>query len=169
MTNVPNIVFQSIVRAIPASVDLKPATIPPEWVLSGSPKAWNKEVARSHDRISQIIVWECTEGHFKWHYSQEESVIVVSGEAFLVNDNGQEIRFGPGDVGFFPAGSICTWRVPGRFRKVAVMQEPVWRPLAFAVKAWNRLLSIAGVSRKPRLTSPRHESLIETPRQAGLT
>lgn len=167
MTNVPNIVFQSVVRAIPASVDLTPTTIPPEWVLSGSPKAWNKEVARSHDRISQIVVWECTEGHFKWHYSKEESVIVVSGEAFLVNDDGQEFRFGPGDVGFFPAGTICTWRVPGRFRKVAVLQEPMWRPLGFAVKAFNRLLSIAGVSRKPRLTFTSHESLGEAPHQVG--
>ena len=169
MINVPNIVSQSVVMVNAASVDLTPLTIPPEWVLSGSPQAWNKEVARSHDRISQIVVWECTEGHFKWYYSKDESVIVVSGEAFLVNDNGQELRFGPGDVGFFPAGTTCTWRVPGRFRKVAVIREPMWRSLGFAVKAWNRLLSIAGVNRKPRLTFVRHESLSETPRQAGLT
>jgi uncharacterized cupin superfamily protein len=158
---------KSIVMATPATVELAPASIPADWILSGTPTAWNKEVARSHDRISQIVVWECTEGHFKWHYSKDESVIVVSGEAFLVNDDGRELRFGLGDVGFFPAGSTCTWRVPGRFRKVAVIREPMWRPLGFAVKAWNRLLSIAGVNRTPRLTLVSHESLSETPRQVG--
>ena len=167
MTTARNSMSKSIVRVAPASVGLEPCGISADWILSGTPTAWNKEVARSYDRISQIVVWECTEGHFKWHYNKDESVIVVSGEAFLVNDNGQELRFGPGDVGFFPAGTTCTWRVPGRFRKVAVMREPMWRSLGFAVKAWNRLLSIAGVSRKPRLTFVSHESLGEAPHQAG--
>jgi hypothetical protein len=94
-------------------------------------------------------------------------VIVISGEAFLINEDEQEFRFGAGDVGFFPAGTICTWRVPGPFKKVAVMREPMWRPLGFAVKAWNRLLSIAGVNRRPRLTSVNHQNLRETPRQVG--
>jgi len=160
-------VSKSIVMVSPACVDLGPSVIPSEWVVSGSPKAWNKEVARSHDRMSQIVVWECTAGLFQWHYTKDESVIVISGEAFLINENEQELRFGAGDVGFFPAGTICTWRVPGPFKKVAVMREPMWRPLGFAVKAWNRLLSIAGVRRKPRLTFVNHQNLRETPRRVG--
>lgn len=167
LTTVRNDMSKSIVRIAPASINLEPSGIAAEWILSGTPTAWNREVARSHDRNSQIVVWECTEGHFKWHYNKDESVIVVSGEAFLIHDDGQELRFGPGDVGFFPAGITCTWRVPGRFRKVAVIKEPMSRPLGFAVKAWNRFLSIAGVSRKPRLTLVSDERLSEAPRQVG--
>src|SRR5271167_2212735 len=91
LTSVTNVVFQSVLRAAPGSVDLKPSNIPPEWVLDGSPKVWNKEVASSPDQVSQIFVWECTAGHFMWRYSKHESMIVISGEAFLIEDNGQEV------------------------------------------------------------------------------
>ena len=138
---------KSIVMATPTCLELSPSSIPVEWIFSGSPKAWNKEVATSHDRISQIVVWECTAGHFNWHYNKDESVVVISGEAFLVKPDGQEVRFGAGDVGFFPAGTTCTWRVPGLFRKIAVMREPMWRPLGYAAKAWNRLLRMVGLAR----------------------
>jgi uncharacterized protein len=132
-------VTASIVFATPSSVELSPSSIPSEWILGGEPKAWNKEVSNTRDRTSQVVVWECSAGHFQWHYKKDESVFVISGEAFLIKPDGQEIRFGAGDVGFFPAGAVCTWRVPGPFRKVAVLRDPVWRPLGYAAKAWNRL------------------------------
>ncbi|MGO9087686.1 MAG: cupin domain-containing protein [Candidatus Sulfotelmatobacter sp.] len=167
MTSVSNVVSQSIVRAMPASVDLTPASIPLAWVLDGSPQAWNKIVARNRDRMSQIVVWECTAGLFMWHYQQDESVFVISGEAFLVEENGHEVRFGPGDVGFFPAGTTCTWRVPGPFRKVAVMQEPIWKPLGFAVKAWHRLLEMVGLTERVSLMITNRATFSEPPRQVG--
>ncbi len=142
---------KSIVMATPTCVELSPSSIPAEWILSGAPKAWNKEVSTSHDRISQIVVWECTAGLFKWYYNKDESVVVISGEAFLIKPDGQEVRFGAGDVGFFPAGTTCTWRVPGPFRKIAVMREPMWRPLGYAAKAWNRLLRMVGFAGRPSM------------------
>jgi uncharacterized protein len=157
--------YKAIVRLVPASIDLEPSGIPAEWIFSGTPKAWNKEVAGSHDHMSHIIVWECTEGHFKWYYEKDESVTVISGEAFLIDENGEELRFGPGDVGFFPAGSICEWRVPGTFRKVAVMREPMWRPLGIVVKAWNRILQMVGLTGRPSLVFPDRATLVN--RRAG--
>ena len=156
---------RSIVMATATCVELQPSSIPTEWILSGTPQAWNKEIANSHDRIVQTVVWECTAGQFYWHYSKDESVVVLSGEAFLINDSGQELRFGPGDVGFFPAGTVCTWRVPGRFRKVAVLSEPMWRPLGYAVKAWNRLVQMVGLTGKPSVVTLDHISLNEPPHQ----
>jgi uncharacterized cupin superfamily protein len=161
--------YETILRVVPASIDLEPSGIPADWIFSGTPKAWNKEVAGSRDRMSQIIVWECTGGHFKWHYEKEESVIVISGEAFLIKENGEELRFGPGDVGFFPAGSVCEWRVPGPFRKVAVMREPVWRPLAMAIKAWNRILQIVGLTGRPSLAFPNRATFSEPPSRVSGT
>lgn len=167
MAKVTNIASQSIVRVAPIGVDLNPAPIRPEWVLEGSPMAWSREVARSRDRMSQVVVWECSAGLFMWHYSKDESLIVISGEAFLTTESGQELRLGPGDVGFFPAGTTCTWRVPGPLRKVAILGEPMWGPLGFVVKAWNRLLQMAGLRGRPSLVPADRATFIEPPRKVG--
>jgi len=146
-------VSKSIVMATATSVELSDSSVPAEWVISGTPKAWVREVSRTRDRNSQVVVWECTAGHFTWHYSKDESVVVLSGEAFLIQPDGNEIRFGAGDVGFFPAGVTCEWRVPGPFRKVAVMREPLWKPLGYAMKAWNRIAQIIGLQNgAPKIT-----------------
>jgi uncharacterized cupin superfamily protein len=150
--------------ATPAAVELSPSSIPAEWIIEGTPKAWSKRISRTRDEISEVVVWECTAGHFTWHYKKDESVTVISGEAFLIKPNGEEIRFGAGDVGFFPAGTVCTWRVPGLFRKVAVMREPMWHPVGYAAKACNRLLQWLGLAAIPSLESLDHAGLSATRR-----
>ena len=99
--------------------DLHSAPIPKPWILSGTPEARNKHLAKSHDRTSNVIVWDCTPGHFNWHYSEDETVVVISGEVFITSEKGEEGRLGQGDMGFFPAGSSCTWRVTDRIKKIA--------------------------------------------------
>lgn len=144
---------KSIVMTTIATADLAPSSIPAEWIIEGTPKAWSKRISRSGDELSEVVVWECTAGFFTWHYKKDESVIVISGEAFLIKPNGEEIRFGAGDVGFFPAGTVCNWRVPAPFRKVAVMREPMWRPVGYAAKAWNRAMQWLGLASQPSLDS----------------
>ena len=80
---------------------------------------------RSGDRTSHVVVWDCTPGSFKWHYGMDETIVVISGEAFMINEKGEERRFGPGDMGFFPAGTSCTWRITEHLRKVGVLKENV--------------------------------------------
>lgn len=150
---------KSIAMATPNSLELSPSPIPTEWILSGTPKAWSNWISTSQDRMSEIVVWECSAGHFQWHYQKDESVIVLSGEAFLIKPDGQEIRFGAGDVGYFPAGTICTWRVPGPFRKIAVLRDPMWRPLGYAAKAWNRLVRMFGFAKRPSFVGLDHSRL----------
>jgi len=133
-----------IVTATPANVELQPEPIPPEWILSGTPVARSHKLATSHDWTSTIVVWDCTAGSFKWHYGQDEVILVISGEAVRIKENGEEQRFGPGDLGFFPAGTSCTWRVDDHIRKVAVLRESVWRPLGFVLKVLKKLLRIMG-------------------------
>lgn len=156
-----------VVRATLTAVGLEPSSIPVDWILSGTPKAWKKELARTPDQISRMDVWECTAGQFNWHYDKNESVVVISGEAFLMKPDGKELRFGAGDVGFFPAGTVCTWRVPNRFRKVAVLQESMWRPVGYAAKAWNRILQVTGLSGKPSLVFADQGVFSEPPRKVG--
>ncbi len=56
---------------------------------------------------------------------------------------GDERRFGPGDAVSFPAGSVCTWLVKERIRKVAVLKESLWRPLGMCVTMTARLRGLA--------------------------
>lgn len=140
-----------IVTATPANVDLEPEPIPPKWILSGTPVARSHKLATSHDWTSTIVVWDCTAGSFKWHYGQDEVILVISGEAVRIRENGEEQRFGPGDLGFFPAGTSCTWRVDDHIRKVAVLRESVWRPLGFILKVSKKLLRLMGFAGKSPL------------------
>jgi uncharacterized protein len=144
-------ILRSIVMATPAEVELESEPIPQEWILSGTPVARSKILVRSRDLTSSVVVWDCTAGSFHWHYGQDETVLFLSGEAFLLLENGTERRFGPGDLGFVPAGTICTWRVAGQVRKVAVLRESMWRPLGLCLKAWKKLLRTVGLAGKSPL------------------
>jgi len=133
---------QPMLSVDPATVELQPEPIPPEWILSGAPVARSHKLLTSYDWTSTIVVWDCTAGRFTWRYGQDEVILVVSGEAFLINDKGEERRFGPGDIGFFPAGTLATWRVADYIRKVAVLRETMWRPLGFILKVSKKLVRI---------------------------
>ncbi len=141
-------VSESMLAITPSAVELEPEPFPPGWVVSGSPQARCKKVVRSHDRTSHIVVWDCTPGSFKWHYGMDEAIVVISGEAYMINDKGEERRFGPGDLGFFPAGTSCTWRITEHLRKVGFLRESMWRPLGLGLKVWHKLLRILGLASK---------------------
>lgn len=139
------VVSDSILMVNVRTVELEPEPIRSDWIVSGSPTARCKKMARSHDRTSHIVVWDCTPGTFKWHYDMDEAIVVISGEAFMINEKGEERRFGPGDLAFFPAGSSCTWRIQETLRKVGVLRESMWLPLGLGVKAWHKLLRMVGI------------------------
>ena len=136
---------KSILIEAAASADLEPAPISPDWILAGNPKARGKMLAKSHDRTSSIWVWECTAGRFNWHYSEDETVVVISGEVFITTEKGPEKRLGQGDMGFFPAGSSCIWRVNDRIKKVAVLRKDLPPPLGIGVRIWHKLLRMVGL------------------------
>lgn len=141
----------SILLADPVAVDLQPEPIPHDWILSGEPEASAKMLARSDDWMSTIVVWECTPGRFNWHYNKDEILVVLSGDATITNDKGEERRFQAGDVVFFPAGVSCTWVVKNRIRKVAILRETLWRPLGMGLKAWSKVLRMVGLAGKSPL------------------
>jgi uncharacterized protein len=142
---------QPILITTPSTTELEPEVIPPEWVSGCAPIARRTKLATSNDWASSVVVWDCTPGQFQWHYMQDECVFVVSGEAFLIEADGKERRFAAGDFGFFPAGTTCNWRVSEHFRKVAVLREPMSRPLGFAFKVTKKLVRALGLLGKPPL------------------
>jgi uncharacterized protein len=141
----------SIVIEATASADLEPNPISPDWILEGRPEARSKLLAKTHDRISSIVVWECTAGRFNWHYSDDETVVIISGEVFITTGNSEVRRLGQGDMGFFPAGSSCTWRVDDRVKKVAILRKSLPPLLSIGVRAWNKLLRIVRLRSQPSL------------------
>ncbi len=143
-TKVPSKLDGTVIAAA-AAVELNPEPLNPSWIIEGSPITRSKVVVRSRDWSSSVVVWDCTAGSFRWHYGQDEAIVVISGEAYMLRDDGTEQRLGAGDYAFFPAGSIASWRVDTYIRKVALLREPMWRPLGFALKVWNKLLRNLGL------------------------
>jgi len=129
-----------ILRINAGFVELEPDPIPAEWILDGDPQARANKLVTSRDWSSTVVVWDCTPGLFKWRYGKDETVHFLSGEAFMIADDGGEHRFGAGDIAFFPAGTACTWRVTEQIRKVAVVRETMWRPLGFVLKVSKKVL-----------------------------
>ena len=127
----------NIVTANPAEVQLDPSPFPEEWVLEGRPQACAKEIARSDDARMKVIVWSCTQGRFRWQYSVDEMVQILSGEVFITDGDGKERRLGPGDTAFFRSGSWSVWHVTQDVRKVAVCRPAMPRMVDFGLRAWD--------------------------------
>jgi uncharacterized cupin superfamily protein len=103
--------------------------LPAEWVLDGTPDARGAVISRSDD--SRIIrgVWECTPGRFKWVFSYDETLVVVSGRATVELDTGEQTELEPGVMAFFGRGHDSTWTVHETLRKGFHADSP--EPLPF--------------------------------------
>jgi uncharacterized protein len=121
-------------------VQLVPGRIPAEWLLSGDPQTRSRFLGKTDDRLAYAMLWECGAVSYKWYYTKDEAYIVLSGEGFMTDEKGVEHRYGPGDVAFFPAGTRSVWRHPDHFRKVAVLKDPISRPVAVFSKIWNKFI-----------------------------
>jgi uncharacterized cupin superfamily protein len=130
---------QSIVTAAPATVQLDLMPINPNWVLEGAPRARAKLLASNQDGTIAIMAWDCSAGRFKWLYSEDEIVHIISGEVTITNERGEEQRLSAGDMAFFPAGSTSTWHVPVHVRKLAVLHPEMPMSLRFAWRALRRV------------------------------
>lgn len=131
-----------VIFAAPAEVELDPTPIPADWIIDGKPQARSKRLAASADGTSTIMAWSCTAGRFKWHYTVDETVHLISGEVFVTDENDNVRRVGPGEMVFFPAGTVSTWYIPDHVRKFAVCRHSMPRIAGFGLRAWNKIISI---------------------------
>ena len=132
----------AVVFANPAHVELAPAPIPKDWIIEGDPQAHSKQLAASADRTSWVMAWSCTPGTFNWHYVVDEMVQIISGEVFVTDEKQRIRRLGPGDMAFFPAGSVSTWHVTHPLRKLAFCRHSMPLPVSFVFRAWKKLARI---------------------------
>jgi uncharacterized protein len=132
---------QPVVFAAPAEIELEPDPINPSWIIEGRPQAFAKRVAESADGTSSVVAWSCTPGRFVWHYAVDETLHIISGEAYVTDEKGIARRLGPGDVVFFPAGSHSAWHVTQEVRKLAVCRHSMPRPLGILLRLFNRVVN----------------------------
>jgi len=142
-----------MLSSVLVNMQLVPGRIPAEWLLSGDPQTRSRLLGKTEDRLAYAMVWECGTVSYRWNYSRDEAYIVLSGEGFMTDEKGVEHRYGPGDVAFFPAGTKSVWRHPDHFRKVAVLKDPVSRPLAGFLKIWNKFVEQITPSRRSTLST----------------
>jgi uncharacterized protein len=134
-----------IVVTSTSTVTLESSPISSDWILAGMPKARSKMLSKSRDGTTRIVAWDCSPGEFVWHYAEDETVVVLSGEAFITNDAGEECRLAEGHVAFFPGGTSSKWRVTRPITKVALLRKDLPRPLGFGVRVWHLLLRLSGL------------------------
>jgi uncharacterized protein len=133
----------------PLVVDLEPEPINPDWIVRGTPTARSKKLLTGTDWTANVVVWECTPGVFHWRYTRDETIYVLAGEAFISTGTDREHRFAAGDLGFFPNGFVCNWRITKTFRKFVVQKETMLAPLGLSVKVIKKLIRKSGLLGKP--------------------
>lgn len=116
-------------------VALKPSPINPDWILEGNPLARNAILSRSGDTTACTIVWDCTAGKFNWHYDFDETVHILEGSVVVSNENSPPKRLEPGDVAFFPMGTVAHWHVETYVRKVAFCRRGLPRQAVPFIRA----------------------------------
>jgi uncharacterized protein len=147
-----------VVFANPADVELNPSPIAPHWIIEGKPEARSARLATTADGTSTVMAWSCTAGRFTWNYVLDETLHVISGEAFVTDEKGEVRRLGPGDMVFFPAGSRSNWYIPNEIRKIAFCRHAMPRPLGIMLRAWNKLIDLmTGFSAGEADLEPEHQ------------
>jgi uncharacterized protein len=106
-------------------VSFNPAPIRPGDILAGQPVARNSLLFKSADRLQYTLLWHCTAGSFRWHYDEDETIMVLEGGMVLHFDDGSMRSCGRGDVVFFPAGTSCVWVIEQEVKKLALFRTPV--------------------------------------------
>ena len=103
---------------------LEPAPIPLHWVLEGNPVARSRILFRSSGKLATTAMWDCTAGHFKWIYAEDEVTHVLEGSVVIEDSAGTRQRLQAGDTFLFSAGCEYQWTVPNYVRRIGFSYSP---------------------------------------------
>jgi uncharacterized cupin superfamily protein len=124
------------------SIDIKElnhSPINPDWIIAGNPQAKSIRLAQSRDAECFTVLWECSEGQFRWNYAFDETIYFLRGSVTFDDGSGVPRRAGPGDVVYFSKGASVVWTVQSPIRKLAVCRKVLPGPLAVSLKGLRRL------------------------------
>lgn len=152
-----------------ANLPLKSAPIDPGWITEGMPEARNRILSTASDGSAWTMLWACSAGSFRWRYRFDETIHFLEGAVTITGDDGTQRRYGPGDMIFFPAGSVADWRIESHVKKLAFCQVPAPLLLRLPLKAWRRLCALAGTIPQLLRVQFSDTRISETPRAEGAT
>jgi len=121
-------------KTMPAAADLRiPAAnldawpLPESAITHGRPEASGTVLSKSDDARIVRGVWACTPGQFRWNWSYDETVVVVSGRATVSLSDGRRVELEPGSMAYFERGLESVWTIHEPFRKGfhALSPEPL--------------------------------------------
>jgi uncharacterized protein len=92
------------------------APIDPSWVTSGKPVTEISPLA--NDGTLSVGYWRCSEGEFTWHYTVDETIVILKGVAHI---NG--LRYTAGDTLQFLRGTSAKWQIKSPVTKLYVIQH----------------------------------------------
>lgn len=130
------------IAAFDADLPLQSAPIEPGWITGGRPDASNRVLASATDGASWTMLWACTAGSFRWRYRFDETIHFLEGAVTITGNDGVTRRFGPGDMVFFPAGSVADWHIESHVKKLAFCHMPAPWPLRPLLKLLRRLSAL---------------------------
>lgn len=98
------------------------APIDPSWLIDSTPHTQIAPLAY-HDSLSSGF-WQCTAGHFIWHYGVNEAIHILEGAA-SIRDTAENIwhHLSAGDSVLFPKGASAEWIVDRFVRKFYVIHD----------------------------------------------
>jgi uncharacterized protein len=100
-----------------ADASLKAWPLPAELVIEGDPTASGAVLSKSDDARKVRGIWSCTPGRFRWNWTYDETVFMLSGRATVALSGGRVVELQPGDMAFFPTGEESVWTIHETLRK----------------------------------------------------
>lgn len=91
--------------------------LPAEIVTAGRPEASGLVLSKSDDARIVRGIWACTPGRFRWNWSYDETVVVVSGRATVALSDGRTVELVPGSLAHFERGLESVWTIHETLRK----------------------------------------------------
>src|SRR5260370_41676598 len=102
-----------------------------DWIIAGDPQAKSALLSRSQDGECFTVLWECSEGTFRWNYGLDETIYFLQGSVTFDDGTGVPRSIGPGDVVYFPKGASVIWTVHSPVRKLAISRKALPPPPPF--------------------------------------
>ena len=119
--------------------NLSPNPINPDWIIAGDPQAKCVLLSQSQDGECFTVLWECSEGTFRWNYGFDETIYFLAGSVTFDDGSGVPRSVGPGDAVYFSKGASVVWTVHSPVRKFAICRKVLPAPLAVSIKWLRRL------------------------------
>ena len=93
-------------------------------IVEGDPRASIRIDSGTANGKHRLGIWMCTPGTFTCTEKGDELQTVLEGQLTLIEEDGSEHQFGPGDSVYTQKGSRVTWKISETVKKVFFTHDP---------------------------------------------